>query len=108
MNNIKKSIFKTYIEDEVPPPLFRAWHFSSPGRNSSSLACANTSFSNTWYMEFSGGTLPVLGGIVYLNSNLTSPVSGGELWYNLQEAFIDEPRSYQIGNDGSLMNSQAC
>lgn len=99
-------IIEIHVCDDTPT--FRAWHFSSPGRNSSSLACDNTTFTNTFYSEFVGGTLPAMGSTMYLNSSLSTPVGGGDLWFNLQEAFADIPTSYQINSSGQLIDFANC
>lgn len=89
-------------------PTFRAWHFSSPGRGSTGLACNSLNFTNTWYTTYQVGNIPALGSVVYLTSALITPVNGGNLWFNLQEAFIDDPTVYQIGVGGTLDNFLVC
>jgi hypothetical protein len=110
MNSFKKNIFKTDSEDSItPPPTFRAWNFSNPGRSSSGLACGNTTFTNTWYTTYQTGALPSMGSTLHSSSSLSSPISGGNLWYNLEDAFIDgTPTVYQIGNSGTLDNFFNC
>jgi hypothetical protein len=90
-------------------PSYRAWKFSNPGRNSSGLACGNSTFTNTWYTTYQTGYTPAMGSTVYTNSTLNSPVSGDNLWYNLQDAFIEgDARSYQINKSGVLSASASC
>ncbi len=108
MINFKKSIYRAADEIVTPPPTFRAWHFSNPGRSSASLACSDTTFTNTWYTNYQVGSAPAMGSILYSSSALSTPISGGDLWYNLQEAFIDDPTAYQIDNTGALAAFSVC
>jgi hypothetical protein len=93
-----------------PLPTFRAWHFSSPGRSSSGLACNSTSFTNTWYTNYQTGITPAMGSTLYSSSALTNPpINGANLWFNLKEAFDDgNPVAYQIGTGGTLNNFFNC
>lgn len=93
----------------TPTPTFRAWHFSSPGRPSPSNSCGNHTFTNTFYSQYVGGTIPAMGSTMYLDQGLTSPVAGGDQWFNLQEAYMDDLETvYQINSSGQLSNFQYC
>lgn len=92
-----------------PTPTFRAWHFSSPGRPSKSNACANRTFTNIFYTNYQVGSIPAMGSQMYLNSSLTTKVSGGNNWFNLQEAFMDDAETvYRIDNNGILAEYSYC
>jgi len=66
MNNFKKNIYRTStVFDEIPLPTFREWHFSSPGRASSGLACNDTSYTNAWYTDYQVGNTPAMGSTLY-------------------------------------------
>lgn len=109
MNSIKKNIFKTGFVDETPPPTFSAFTFSSPGRNNSSLACAETNFPDPFYTAYTGGFYPALGATMYLNSGLTTPVGGGNLWFkNFESGIEDSFISYQINNSGVIVDFFNC
>ncbi len=92
----------------ITTPSFRAWHFSNPGRNNSSLACNNTNFTNVFYTDYQVGNYPMMGSQLYLDSTLQSKVGSGNLWYNSKEAYIDEPTAYRINNSGILIESKIC
>lgn len=109
MNNIKKTVFKTGYEDDTPPPTFSEFHFSNPGRNSGSLACAETTYPDTFYTEFTGGFYPALGATMYLNSGLTTPVGGGDFWFkNLESGIEADFISYQINSSGVIVDFFTC
>jgi hypothetical protein len=109
MHKFKENIFKTTNDSTFVPPTLDTWHFSSPGRVSSGLACNNITFTNTWYTAYTGGTFPALGATVYHESSLSTVVDGQDFWYNLQEAFIEgDPFVYQIGVSGTLDNFFSC
>jgi hypothetical protein len=93
----------------VTQPSFRAWHFSSPGRNSSQLACGNTNFTNVFYTNYQTGNVPAMGSQMYVNNTLTTKVGSGNSWYSLQEALIDgDGMSYRIDNSGILAEFKSC
>ena len=93
----------------VNQPSFKAWHFNKSDRNSSALACNNSVFTNVLYTNYQGGDTPSMGSQLYLNSNLTTPVSGGNLWYGLLESSVDDDiMIYRIDNNGILIESNLC
>lgn len=87
---------------------FKAWHFSSPGRDNTGLACNNTNFTNVFYTNYQTGSIPAMGSTMYLNSGLSTPVGGGNQWFNLQEAYLDTPTVYKISPQGVLIDSSTC
>jgi len=93
----------------VTPPTFRAWHFSSPGRPSKTNACANRTFTNVFYTNYQVGSVPAMGSQMYLNQELTSKVAGGNSWFNLQEALMDDNETvYRIDTNGILAEYAFC
>ena len=82
-------------------PVSYGFGFSNPGRSSSSLACSQTSFTNTFYAATS--TLGI-GTQLYTNSSLTTPVGSGNLWYK----YGIEGISYRIDNTGKVADSAEC
>lgn len=109
MHNIKKTIFKTEVEDGTPPPVFIEYSFSNPGRTTGSLACAETTYPDIFYTEYIGGSYPALGATMYLDSGLSTPVSGGNFWYkNLESGAEANFISYQIDNSGTLVDFFNC
>jgi hypothetical protein len=78
-----------------PPPAYYSYNVSSPGRESSGLACAETTFELTVYSDL----YPLdFGHTVYTNTGLTAEFVGGNLWY----LWGIEGTAYQIGNDGVI------
>ncbi len=110
MNNktMKKTIFSTDDDGSAPPPTFRAWHFSNPGRDNAGLACGQSTFTNIFYTNYQTGNVPAMGSQLYLNPDLSTPVGSGNLWYLLQESIIDQPTSYRIDNSGILAEFSFC
>jgi hypothetical protein len=92
----------------VSQPSFRAWHFSSLGKNSPQLACGDTNFTNIFYTTYQTGNVPAMGSQMFIDSGLTTKVGSGDLWYNLQEAYSDDPTAYRINNSGILIESYLC
>jgi len=82
-------------------PSSYTFQFSDPGRTSASLACAQTSFTNTFYATTS--TLGI-GTQMYLDPNLTSTVGSGNLWYQ----FGIDGVSYLIDNSGKISQISNC
>jgi 20S proteasome alpha/beta subunit len=68
------------------------YQFSSPGKNSSSSACSETSHPVIFYSTSS--TLGI-GTQVYLDSNLATPVLGNNLWYKSSVGNF----SYRVDNN---------
>lgn len=77
------------------------YHFSNPGRNSSSLACAFTTFTNTFYSD---SIALDLDSVLYTNSSLTTRVAGGDQWF--QDGA--EGTAYQINNSGVIIDFYNC
>jgi hypothetical protein len=78
-----------------PPPAYYSYNVSLPGRESSGLACAETTFELTVYSDL----YPLdFGHTVYTNTGLTALFVGGNLWY----LWGIEGTAYQIGNDGVI------
>ena len=72
-----------------------SYNVSFPGRESSGLACAETTFELTLYSDL----FPLdFGHTVYTNIELTAEFVGGGLWY----LWGIEGTAYQIGNDGVI------
>lgn len=93
----------------VSQPTFKEWHFTNFGRNSSTLACNDSMFTNVFYTNYQDGNIPAMGSQMYLNSNLTTPVVSGNLWYKLLESSIDgDGVVYRIDNNGILVESKSC
>ena len=77
------------------PPAYYSYNVSSPGRESSGLACAETTFELTVYSDL----FPLdFGHTVYTDTGLTALFVGGNLWY----LWGIEGTAYQIGNDGVI------
>jgi hypothetical protein len=89
------------IECCVVIPTGYEFRFSNPGRTSSSLACAQTSFTNKFYAATS--TLGI-GTQLYTSASLTTPVGSGNLWYQLGIDGI----SYRIDNTGKVAEIIPC
>lgn len=90
-------------------PNYRAWKFSSLGKNSVGLACNNTTFTNTFYTTYQTGSLPLMGSVMYTDSSLTIEVNGGNLWYSLQDAYNNNDKTiYKISNGGVLIENSKC
>lgn len=92
MHNIKKTIFKTAVENLVVGIPF---HFSA-GSDTETSACDKTTYPVTWYAD-STTTVPFVLGITtfYADINLTVPLSlsGTAFWRKCQEyssASIDD------------------
>jgi hypothetical protein len=75
--------------------------FSSPGRTSSAQACAEMSFTHTMY---SSSLQLDFGQVLHNNYQLSSPVGGGDLWYQYGVDGI----SYQINNSGVIIGVANC
>lgn len=77
-------------------PGYYAFDLSSPGQSSSGLACADvgpysfTVYSDLYPLDF--------GHTVYVDSGLSTPVVGGDLWYN----WGIEGTAYQVDNTGVI------
>jgi uncharacterized protein YjbI with pentapeptide repeats len=82
-------------------PSVYSFQFSDPGRTSASLACSQTSFTNTFYAATSNLGI---GTQLYLNSTLTTPVGSGNLWYQYGIDGI----SYRIDNSGKVAEATTC
>ncbi|PXY41171.1 hypothetical protein DMB65_09460 [Flavobacterium cheongpyeongense] len=78
-----------------------AFQFSNPGRTSASLACAQTSFTNTFYAATSSLGI---GTQMYTSSSLTTMVGSGNLWYQ----FGIDGVSYLIDNSGKISQISNC
>ena len=89
------------IENVSCTPSSYAFQFSNPGRTSASLACAQTSFTNTFYATTS--TLGI-GTQLYTNPSLTTPVGSDNLWYQ----YGVEGISYRIDNSGKTAEGTVC
>lgn len=89
------------LPSTATPKVSHSFSFSSPGRTSSSLACAQTSFSLTFYAV---DTFLQVGTQMYTNVDLTTKVGSGDLWYQLGIDGI----SYRIGNDGIIAEVVNC
>jgi len=77
------------------PPAYYSFNVSSPGGESSGLACAEIEFGFTVYSDL----YPLdFGHTVYTNTGLTAELVGGNLWY----LWGIEGTAYQIGNDGVI------
>lgn len=71
-------ISNVFDYNPITPPTYHTYHFSSPGRNSSALACNQNSFPTTIYSS----SFPLdYGAEVWLDTSLTTPFNGGGLWY---------------------------
>lgn len=93
----------------VTQPSFRTWHFTSPGMNNVGQACSNTNFTNILYTNYQTGNTPAIGSQLYQNQELTVKANGSNLWYGLQEAFIDDIGIvYRINGSGILVESDSC
>jgi len=93
-------------------PSFRTWHLSSPSRSTAASACLNTNFSIVRYSIYQTGTTPAIGTILHSNSGLASPWNGGDQWYQVQEAFADNPTVIRVsgvsGPVGSVNVATPC
>lgn len=115
MWEFKKAVFKTSSEEifnqftmnydntcqSACDLISYGFAFSSPGRDSSGLACSQTSFplilwasANTISMEMQ----------MYTNPSLTTKVGSGNLWYQYGIDGI----AYRINNDGKIAEFFNC
>ncbi|MFV5702186.1 hypothetical protein ACM55F_09970 [Flavobacterium sp. XS2P12] len=83
------------------PVVSYSFGFSSPGRSSSSLSCAQTAFPLMLYAAVN--TLD-LGVQLFINSDLSTPVGSGNLWYQYGIDGI----SYRIDNGGFIAEAVNC
>jgi hypothetical protein len=89
------------IEDcSAPPASYYAYSFSA-SRTSSAQSCALNTFGTTWY---SSSVQLDVGGRLFTNTSLTSPVSGGSIWYNCQQ----DGTAYKIDSSGYIIEFYNC
>jgi len=82
-------------------PTYYQYYFSSPGRSSAGLACAETEYDMFLYSDSNALDLA---DILYLDSGLTTPINGGDLWF--QEGI--DGVSYQIDVTGTIIDFELC
>jgi Leucine-rich repeat (LRR) protein len=80
-----------------------AYGVSSPGRDSSGLACSQTNFPNTFYAATSSLGI---GSQMYNDSSLTSKMGGGDVWYKCHDP--DVFYAFKLGNGGIITAIVTC
>jgi hypothetical protein len=87
------------LENCPPPPSYYSYKFAT-SRTSSEQSCILTSFNSVWY---SSALQLDMGGRLFSNSGLTTPIGGGNLWYHCQTGM-----TYQIDNSGYITALYNC
>jgi hypothetical protein len=87
------------LEDCSAPASYYAYSFSA-SRTSSGQSCLLTTYGTTWY---SSSVQLDMGGRLFSNTGLTSPISGGNLWFHCQTGM-----AYQIDNSGYIIAYYDC
>lgn len=85
----------------IPPVTSYSFAFSSPGRSSASLACAQVSFPLTLWASSNSISM---GMQMYTSSDLSTPFGSGNLWYQYGIDGI----SYRIDNSGQIAEAVNC
>ena len=103
MHPFKKMIYmlRTGGAPTSPPSTSYLWRFSSPGRSSSGLACAQIDFPLSLYTVVN---VLEYGVQMYINPDLTTEVGSGNLWY--QEGI--DGVSYRIDDLGQIAEITVC
>lgn len=79
---------------------FISYLFSSTGRASGTISCADMTYTNKLYSNTFNG----MSGTLYTDSSLTTPFAGDSLWYKYGEF----EQSNQINNSGAVTNTFYC
>ncbi|WP_281309719.1 leucine-rich repeat domain-containing protein [Flavobacterium flavigenum] len=80
-----------------------AYQVSGPGRNSSGLACSQTTFPNTYYAATSSLGI---GSQMYTSSSLTTKLGGGDVWYKCLDP--DVFYAFKVGTGGIVTEIVTC
>jgi hypothetical protein len=87
------------LEDCSAPASYYAYNFSA-SRTSSSQSCLLTTYGTTWY---SASVQLDMGARLFSNTVLTTPISGGNLWFHCQTGM-----AYQVDNSGYIIAYYDC